>query len=356
LIRLIQAGLGFWGRSWATEILPAVPGVEVVAHVDPDPAALAALQAATGAPPERCFASLPAALAAVEADAVLGSLALPAHLPVGRAAFEAGLHYIVEKPFAPDVAAGAALVALARRRRRVLMVSQNYRFYPAAIAAAELVRSGRLGRPLAVTIDFRRHAPSEGHRYLGIPDPLLADMSIHHFDLLRFVLGREPVSIACHAWNPGGSPFAHEAAAFATIELAGGVMASYRGSWVSTAPRTPWAGLWQIELEGGVAEWTAKGEKAARLAFDRLAIRPLGGDWQTLPLPSLPQHDRAGALAAFARRIAGEEPPGFSSGADNLGTLALTEAAIRSASAGGAPVAVAPLLQAAGPILEEALA
>jgi predicted dehydrogenase len=353
VIRLIQAGAGFWGRSWASEILPAVPEVTTVAHVDPDPAALAALQAAAGVPPERCFASLPAALAAVEADAVLGSLALPAHLPVGRAALEAGLHYIVEKPFAPDLAGGAALVALARRRGRVLMVSQNYRFYPAAIAAAALVRSGRLGRPLSVAIDFRRHAPSEGHRYLGIPDPLLADMSIHHFDLLRFVLGREPVAVACRAWNPAGSPFANEASAFATIELEGGVMASYRGSWVSAAPRTPWAGLWQIEFEGGAAEWTAKGEKAARLAFDRLAVRPLGGDWQVEPLPPLPLHDRAGALAAFARRIAGESPPGFSSGADNLGTLALTEAAIRSAAAGGAPVAVAPLLDSVRPILQE---
>jgi len=40
-------------------------------------------------------------------------------------------------------------------------VSQNYRFYPALIAAADLIRSGALSRPLAATIDFRRHAPSE---------------------------------------------------------------------------------------------------------------------------------------------------------------------------------------------------
>jgi predicted dehydrogenase len=356
LIRLVQAGLGYWGRNWATEILPGAQGVEVVAHVDPDPAALVALRAATGVPPERCFATLEAALAATGADAVLGSLALPAHIPVGRAALEAGLHYIVEKPFAPDLPSGAALVALARRRGRVLMVSQNYRFYPAAIAAAALVRSGRLGRPLSVSIDFRRHAPSEGHRYLGIPNPLLADMSIHHFDLLRFVLGREPVAIACRAWNPAGSPFANEAAAFATIEFEGGLMASYRGSWVSPAPRTPWAGLWQMEFEGGAAEWTAKGERAARLAFDRLAVRAIGGEWETLPLPDLPRHDRAGALAAFVERIASGEPPGFSSGADNLGTLALTEAAIRSAGAGGAPVSIAPLLETTRAILEEAAA
>jgi predicted dehydrogenase len=356
LIRLVQAGLGYWGRSWASEILPAAADIEVVAHVDPDPAALIALQAATGALPERCFTSLEAALAATDADAVLGSLALPAHIPVGRAALEAGLHYIVEKPFAPDLDSGATLVALARRRRRVLMVSQNYRFYPAAIAAAALVRSGRLGRPLSVAIDFRRHAPSEGHRYLGIPNPLLADMSIHHFDLLRFVLGRDPITIACRAWNPAGSPFANEAAAFATIELEGGVLVSYRGSWVSPAPRTPWAGLWQMEFEGGAAEWTAKGEKAARLAFDRLAVRPTGGEWETLPLPALPQHDRAGALAAFVGRIAGAEPAGFSSGADNLGTLALTEAAIRSAGAGGTPVAIAPLLESTRAILEESAA
>ena len=36
-LRLVQVGLGFWGFDWATEVLPRVREVELVAYVDPDP-------------------------------------------------------------------------------------------------------------------------------------------------------------------------------------------------------------------------------------------------------------------------------------------------------------------------------
>ncbi len=348
MIRLIQVGLGAWGSNWAVEVLPRVRDLEVVAYVDANPATHAPVRAALGVAPSRCFTSLETALAAVEADAVLGSLAVPAHVPVGQQAIEAGKHYIVEKPFAATLREAAALVALARRRERLLMVSQNYRFYPAAIAAAALVRSGRLGRVLSVAIDFRRCAPLEGHGYLTIPDPLLADMAIHHFDLLRFVLGAEPVSIACRTWNPADSPFTHDTAAFATLEFKRGVMVSYRGSWVSRGVTTPWAGEWQMEFEQGEAIWTCRGGGNTGTGADRLAIRPLGAPLQPVELAPLPMFDRAGTISTFAQSIeTGEVPDWFSSGADNLGTLALTHAAIESAARGGIPVDITDFSAAA---------
>jgi predicted dehydrogenase len=347
MIRIIQVGLGAWGANWAVEVLPRVRNVEVTAYVDANPATHAAIRSALGVPPTRCFTSLAAALCATDADAVLGTLALPAHVPIGQQALEAGKHYIVEKPFAPALAEAAALVDLARQRDRLLMVSQNYRFYPAAIAAAELVRSGRLGRPLSVAIDFRRCAPLQGHGYPAIPDPLLGDMAIHHFDLLRFVLGLEPLSVACRTWNPPGSPFTHDPAAFATVAFEAGVMVSYSGSWVSRGAITPWAGEWQMDFEGGELQWTCRSGGNTGTAGDRLAIRPLGGRLEAVALPPLEMFDRAGTISAFARCIeTGEMPAGFSSGADNLASLALTHAAMTSAAHRGMPVAVADLLPA----------
>jgi predicted dehydrogenase len=148
-LRLVQVGLGFWGLDWAEEVLGGAREVETVAHVDPVPAAREALLARIGVPPERCFADLDKALARVPCDAVLASLPTAFHAEVARAALLAGKHVIVEKPFAPTVAEAVGLVRLAEERGLVLMVSQNYRFYPAAIAAAELVAGGSLGRPLA---------------------------------------------------------------------------------------------------------------------------------------------------------------------------------------------------------------
>ncbi|HET6468824.1 MAG TPA: Gfo/Idh/MocA family oxidoreductase [Geminicoccaceae bacterium] len=344
-VRLLQVGLGFWGANWALEVLPTVGEVETVGYVDPDAAAVARLGAELGVPPERCFASLAAALARVECDAVLASLPTAFHAAVARDALRAGKHVLVEKPFTATLAEAVELVRLAEARARFLMVSQNYRFYPAAIAAADLVAGGALGRPLAVAIDFRRYGPGEGYRYWDIPDPLLADMSIHHFDLLRMVLGLEPLEVSCRTWNPPGSPFRSDPAGAAAIAFAGDVNVSYRGSWVSRGPRTPWSGEWLMELEDGAVFWAGRGDIAERLTADRLAVRRLGRATEPRSLAPLERYDRAGVLGAFARAILdGVAPPRFSSGRDNVGSLALVEACRRSAARRGEPVRIEEVL------------
>jgi predicted dehydrogenase len=344
-LRLVQVGLGFWGLDWAEEVLPQAQTVETVAHVDPDPTAQAVLAARTGIPPERCFASLAEALDRVPCDAVLASLPTVFHAAIAQEALEAGKHVIVEKPFTATLSQAKELVRLAEARGLVLMVSQNYRFYPAPIAAADLVAGRSLGRPLGVTIDFRRHAPSEGYRYYGIPDPLLADMAIHHFDLLRMALGQEPLEASCRTWNPPGSPFAADPCGAATIVFTSGAVASWRGSWLSRAPATPWGGEWVIDCKEGAIFLACRGSKGARLAAERLAVCRPGGGIEPQSLVMFDEHDRAGAIAAFARAVlTGMEPPRFSSGRDNLGSLALVEACRLSAARGGAPVRLSNIL------------
>jgi hypothetical protein len=53
-----------------------------------------------------------------------------------------------------------------------------------------------------VQVDFRPNAVAEGYSNQGLPNPLLADMSVHHFDLMRMVIGEDPVELSCRAWIP----------------------------------------------------------------------------------------------------------------------------------------------------------
>ena len=69
-MRVIQVGLGGFGRSWA-EIARATEGVELVAAVDSSPTARAWAIESLGLGEEAVFASLGAALDATAADAVL---------------------------------------------------------------------------------------------------------------------------------------------------------------------------------------------------------------------------------------------------------------------------------------------
>ncbi len=338
-IRLLQAGLGGWGRDWEREVLPEVGEVQPVGWADPSVSSLNLAQQDAGVPPERCYPTLEDAIAAAEGavDAVLVTTDLPHHAATVRAALEAGLHVLVEKPFAPTVAEGRALVELAEQRGRILMVSQNYRFHGVVRQVVELVRSGELGTIDEVAIDFRRlseHADGAPRRHHLEEQPLLVDMSIHHLDLLRLVLGEEPRRVDCRSWNPGWSGFSGPPAAAAIIEFSGGVVVSYRGSWVSRGEITPWSGDWRLQCERGEIVWAGRGDRGIRQ--ERLRVRRRAGpgspfEEESPPIPPVRYQDRAGALHEFAQAILQGRAP-ETSGRDNLGTLALMEAMVLSAT------------------------
>jgi predicted dehydrogenase len=336
MAKIIQVGLGRWGANWATMIVPSVATAEPVAYVDSAPAALERAQEEAGAKPSQCFGGLTEALDAVECDLVLATLRTEAHYAVVRQALEAGCNVVVEKPFASTIRQAKDLVALAAAQQRLLMVSQNYRYYPAPLLAAELIAGEALGPLGTVGIDFRYHAPTDGHAYPEMADPLLADMAIHHFDLMRLVLGDEPKRVSAVTWNPAGSPFSHDAAGIVTIQFGKGTLVSYRGSWVSGCPRTPWAGEWSMDCARGEIRWSSRDGLAPPGKSDVLTMRHYGQEAVAPVLPKLAYLDRAGALAAAIAAIeTGELPPLFPTGADNLNSLALVAASILSASRKG---------------------
>ena len=330
-LRLLQVGMGGWGRDWAWRVIPGVRTVKLVACVDLRPEALALARSQVGIPADRCFTSLEAAIEATKPDAVLVTTLLPGHVPVVRAALESGKHVLVEKPFARRVADARRLVELAARRKLVLMVSQNYRFFPAVREVARLVRERALGDLGQIWIDFRRYSPvgPDGpSAHHADEQPLLIDMSIHHFDLLRLILGKEATSASCYSWNPHWSAFSGPPTAVASIVFEGGLVVSYRGSWISAGPTTPWAGEWRMEFEGGEILWTSRGEDSG--PAEVVIVQRRGQAPTTVATPAMKRVDRWATLAEFADAIRNHREP-QSSGRDNLGTLALVSAVVESA-------------------------
>jgi predicted dehydrogenase len=333
-VRLLQVGMGGWGRYWARARIAKVPGVELVGCVDRDPRALELTTQLAGVPAERCFSSLETALAATDPEAVLVTTNLPAHVPVVRAALEAGRHVLVEKPFAPSLAEATELVDLAGERGAVLMVSQNYRFFPAVRAVVALMRSGELGALHQVDVDFRHRSTvpdpgaRTGHRLLA--QPLLIDMSIHHFDLMRLLIGQDATWVSCQAWNPSWSGFDGPPTAIAAIGF-GDLTVSYRASWLTWGRDTPWAGEWRMTFERGEIWWSSRDLNGSE-AGDRVVVLDAGGE-RAAPLPALPLVDQAGSLAELVAAVRdGRQPE--SSGRENLGSLALALAAVESSERG----------------------
>ena len=341
MMRLAQVGLGEWGQNWAQDVLPQVADAEMVAWVDTDPKTLAAARAKLGLPPDHCFTSLEQACAATDIDGVIGVVALTGHEPVARTCLGLGKHLLLEKPFVPTAETAAELARAARSAGIVLHVSQNYRFYPAVQAARGMIRDGSLGKPLSVDIEFARHAPSIGYRYWDIEDPLLSDMSIHHLDLMRLILGCEPAEVSCWTWNPPGSPFVHDPIGMARIRMTNGAVVCYRGSWLSRLPDTPWAGVWRIECEDGLIRFTSRSGADASLDADTLSVSRLGGQEKAMPLPAMDPFGRAAALRGFLDAVAKPDAvDGAATAEDNVHTIRFMEAIIRSAAEAGKTIAV----------------
>lgn len=328
-LRLIHLGFGPWGRNWCSDIVKPARGVKLVACVDDNPENLRLLREESDIPKGRCYLSLSEALKATPADAVLITSGVNSHVPVARAALRAGKHVLVEKPFAPTVQAAQRLADLAEQKDRVLMVSQNYRFLPSIRGVERMLRRGELGNVGSVAIDFRRYVNnrSPGGRHYRMWHPLLVDMSIHHFDALRMLLGSEPRRVWCHPVTPPWSKFRHPGAAFGTVEFECGAVASYRGSWIAHEEQTGWLGQWLVECEHGAVHFAGRGED------ERLLLYRGGAEAKAVRLPNVKYPDRAGTLHAFAKAVAEGEHPECSA-RDNIGTLRLMLAMVRAADSG----------------------
>ena len=345
MVKAIQVGLGHWGFDWSKEVIPKVETVEMVGYVDTSPEAVERVQTELKVDPKLCFSSLEEAVKATDAHLVLATLRTEAHYPVVKQALELGLNVLVEKPFASTMKQAKELVEIAEAKSRVLMVSQNYRFQSAPIAVAEFMAAEKFGPINQVSIDFRRHAPTQGYRYWDMPDPLLADMSIHHFDLMRMVLHDNPVRVSCRTWNPEGSPFAHHPTGAALIEFESGTVVSYRASWVSSGKATPWAGEWTMDCSEGEIWWTSRDHFMGKAGPDIVELRPRDGKAETVKLKPVDYPDRTGTLATIAKVVdTGTIPARFSSGKDNLYSLALVMATIASANKQGEWVDIASII------------
>jgi predicted dehydrogenase len=334
-LKLVQVGMGRWGQNWAQNPIPLVKEIETVAWVDASAEALKEAQEELNLDPDRCFLDLNEALAHVDVDGVLITAALPGHVPVARAGLEAGKHVLTEKPFAPSVEDARMLVDLADQKERVLMVSQNYRYFPAPQTAAKLVKEESAGTVYAVNLVFRRHITEPTARHAALVQPLLMDMTIHHFDLLRMVLGREPLAVYCYSWQPPGSKFSEPPAAAMVVQFEDNIAVTYQGSWVSTGPVTPWAGEWRMECTEGEITWTSRGGANGDTSFDRVELRKLGTREESKKLPKLRHTGRAGSLAIFAETVTSGRAPDYTSlASDNVKSLKFMQAAIESAAVG----------------------
>jgi len=329
-LKMIQVGLGRWGWGWIP-IVSESPQWELVGLVDIDKGKLNKACEHYNFESELTFSTLDSALKVVGADAALIVVPPEAHADITIDAIKKGLHCIVEKPIAPKIKDAQDMVECALGNQRKLMVSQNYRFRRAPRTVRHLLQRGVIGEVGTVYVNFQK-APSFSGFRTKMPEPLITDMAIHHFDQMRGILGLEPVRIMGYSWNPKWSWFTGNAVALVLIEMSNGAIINYTGSWVTRGWETTWDGDWHIQGDGGEIYWAnneiiIRPTDISKMVFTKGALE--AHKEMRADLVKLPGEDREGVLFEFASAIRDDEEP-ETSGKDNIKSLAMVIGACMS--------------------------
>lgn len=190
MVRFALFGTGRIGAMHAANIA-ANPRSTLHTVYDVNVAVAQKVAAAHGA---KVASSIAAALADSEVDAVMIASATDTHVELITAAARAGKPILCEKPIHLDIErveqckrdiAGAGVA---------VQIGFNRRYDASHRAVREAVRRGDIGQLQLLVITSRDPgiAPMD---YMKVSGGIFRDMTIHDFDLARFVLGEDPVEV-----------------------------------------------------------------------------------------------------------------------------------------------------------------
>ena len=344
-VRLGVIGAGFIGLKHAG-IVADLPGCRLVGVSDPNPRAEKVAEGLG----TRYFADFQEMIRAERPEGVIIATPTELHASVGIACAEKGLHLMVEKPIASNLASARDLTAAARKNGVHLLVGHHRRFNPLVEAAKRIVQSGQLGRMAAVSVLWTLLKPVDyfdidWHRQKGA-GPLLTNL-IHDVDNLRYICGE--IQRVYAEVNNRGRGFEVEDTACISLRFASGILGS-----VMVSDCVP--SQWSYEATTGENPFFFHTPEdcylffgmAGSLAFPTMRLvryaSPAAAGWQhpllIEPVAVTRQDPLVRQIMHFGAVIRGKEKP-RTSGEDGLRSLAVVQAVLDSGRT-GQPVTVLP--------------
>jgi predicted dehydrogenase len=319
-LRLIIVGLGARSRTWV-QVANANPDIQIVALCDPDPVARA--RAAEQFPDLPMGADI-TDIIGTAADAVL-LCTPPGKREVQIAACcTQGVAILAEKPLSDNVVTAARFVDMAEAAGVHLIVGLNFRYLAVTQEMRRLLTTGAIGTPEFGRFTYERWRDGTQDWLNSYPltmdHPMLWEQSIHHFDLMRYVYGTEPLHIQAHTFNPSWTMYAGDTNVSALIAFENGMTVTYQGTWQSG--HEPMNFNWRTDGSEGI---TVQRAMFGDLAWAKRMVPEL------TPL-ALPVHepwitDAAALLETFVATCRGTAPPECT-GRDHLQSLFMLEACI----------------------------
>ncbi|MEE2658918.1 MAG: Gfo/Idh/MocA family oxidoreductase [Candidatus Latescibacterota bacterium] len=255
-MKAILVGLGGRGRHWLNACR-VYPGVELVAYVEPAEANRTQAIEEFDVPAAQIYPSLSEAAAASQADFVVDVTPPVIHESVAMEAFAAKLHLLGEKPLSDNYEAARRMATAGRKAGVRHMVTQNYRFEGLPRTTRRLLSEGLIGDCAQLDVSlYVNWADNPGSHYVTEPYMFLTDMGIHHFDMMRYTLRLEPLSVRAITWNLPWGWHQGDACQLILFQFENDVVATHRGvgCTVGSVPAGH-NGEWRYEGQAGTLTW-----------------------------------------------------------------------------------------------------
>jgi myo-inositol 2-dehydrogenase/D-chiro-inositol 1-dehydrogenase len=127
-------------------------------------------------------------------DAVLVASSTDTHVEICQAAAKAGKHIFCEKPIALDLEQIDETLAIVEKAGIKFQVGFNRRFDINFKRVREAIVTGEIGEPHILRITSRDPAPPP-IEYVKVSGGIFLDMTIHDFDMARYLIGDEVVEV-----------------------------------------------------------------------------------------------------------------------------------------------------------------
>jgi len=316
-------GAGRIGQVHAVNIA-AHPGSTLAAVSDVHAPAAEALAASVGAD----VRSSDEIIADASIDAVLVATSTDTHSDLIEAATAAGKAVLCEKPVDLDLDRARECLTKANATGRPVMVGFNRRFDPNFVAMKAALDAGEIGKAELLSIASHDPAPPPAS-YIEVSGGLFRDMTIHDFDMARWLMGGPPETVTARGSSVVDTAIGRAGdidTAVVTLTYADGRIAVIRNSrraaygYDQRVELLGSDGLLEVGnvLENTLRTSTAAGVVAARpMYFFLERYRPaFAAEW-----------------AAFVDAVARDVPPPVTL-ADGVAALAVAEAATESLRTG----------------------
>ncbi|MEB8336952.1 Gfo/Idh/MocA family protein [Streptomyces endophyticus] len=196
-MRIGIMGLGRIGAFHA-QTLSGLDSVDSLVVTDPVSAAATSAAERFGA----TAVDSPEAVLAAGVDGVVVAAATDAHPELILAAVKAGVPVFCEKPVARGVEESLDVLDAVQGSGVEVHIGYNRRFDAGCVAARQAVRSGELGALHTVRSTTLDPAPPPAG-YVAVSGGIFRDCSVHDFDIVRWVTGREVTEVYATGGNRG---------------------------------------------------------------------------------------------------------------------------------------------------------